>query len=268
MVGVELPIVVISDTNDFWSGGLFIEDQNRSAGYLEARGCDPNRLLYDPGRSQYGITPYIKDFKDSHLSNTGKSARVTSWEDSSIQGFDLFTTEINDSNFVPGQWFVLDYTAKEVGDCNIGLYDYSLSWTEPQQYIKLKNVSSRNLDQDPNHNVNFTDFAVFSSQWSAIDCVEPNFCEGADLNQDSVVDYNDLSLFVSYWLWNDMTDYNIPQNPPDTTYVGDPNIIYSIVDVNGVNEITLDINESIRIYIDLATYNDGDVYAFVLQERL
>jgi hypothetical protein len=265
MVGVELPIVVISDSNDFWSGGLFIEDQNRTTGYLEARGHDPNRLLYDPNRSQYGVTPYIGDFKGSHLSNTGKSARVTSWEDSLIQGFDLYTTEINDSNFAPGQWFVIDYTAGEVGDCNIGLYDYSLSWTEPQQYIKIKNVSSRNFDQDPNHNVNFSDFAVFSSKWLAIDCNEPNFCEGIDLNQDSAVDYNDLGLFVSYWLWNDTSDYNRPQKPSDTTYVGDPNIIYSIVDINGVNEITLDVNESIRIYIDLATYNDGNVYAFDIE---
>lgn len=265
MVGAKLPIVVISECNNIWSGGLFIEDQNRITGQLIARGLDPNTLLYDPNRSFYEVTPYIDDFNDSHLVSAGQSARVTAWEDSMIQGFDLYTTEVNDSNFIPGEWFVIDYNAIAFGDCNIVFYDYNNSWTDPLQLIKLTNVPTRNLDNDANQNVSFTDFAVFGSQWLNIDCGEPNWCGGADLNRDGYVDAVDLGLFSEHWLWNYPTDYNTPQRPSDPIYTQDPNIIYRLCDVNGANEITIDVNESIRLYIDLTTIDDSNVSMFYVE---
>jgi hypothetical protein len=272
MVGTKLPIVVLSDSNDFWSGGLFIEDQNRAYGLLEGRGCDPNRLLYDPNRS--GSVPklvqYFEDFRDSHSAIAGESARVTAWEDSSIQGFDLYTTEINDSNFIAGEWFLIDYEAKETGDCNIAFYDYSISWTIPQQYIKLTNVPTRNLNYDPNQHVDFIDYTIFSSKWGDISCVEPNWCQGADLDRDGYVDYNDLGLFVDYWLWNTVPDYNskAKESSGEETYPVDPNIIFRIVDINGVNDITLDVNQSIRLYVGLVTYGYQDVQSFNVEVNI
>ncbi|MHC4723261.1 MAG: hypothetical protein ACYS9V_03295 [Planctomycetota bacterium] len=266
MVGAKLPIVVISDNNDFWSGGLFIEDQNRAYGFLEGRDYDPNRLLYDPNRSSYGINQVIENWGGSHLPKAGESARVTDWEDSLIQGFDLYTTEINDNNFIPGEWFVTDYDASETGDCNLGFYDYTLSWTEPQKYIELTNVPTRNFNKDPNQDVDFLDYAFFTSRWGSTDCVEPNWCEGADLDRNGDVNQNDLALFIDYWLWfapNQNTNKNIEPNQP--AYPADPNIIYRIVDVNGANEITIGVNESIRLYIDLSTIGDSNMSSFYIE---
>jgi hypothetical protein len=42
----------------------------------------------------------------------------------------------------------------------------------------------------------------------------------------------------------------------------DPNIIYAVLDVNGDNEITINVNESIRLYIDLTTIADSNVTLF------
>ncbi|MHC4265075.1 MAG: hypothetical protein ACYSUK_03985, partial [Planctomycetota bacterium] len=262
MVGAKLPIVVMSDSNDFWSGGLFIEDQDRVTGLLQARSYDPNRLLYNPNRSQYGVTPYIEDYSDSHLLNAGGSARVTAWEDSLVQGFDLYTTEINDSNFSSGYWFVIDYNAIEVGDCNIGFYDYSISWTEPQEYIRLTNVPTRNFNKDPNQNVDFLDYTIFASRWRHNNCITPSWCEGADLNRDSYVDSSDLGLFADYWLWNNTYVYI---SKKQKSYLQDPNIIYRVVDVSGANEITLDVNESITLYVDLATTDEKDIESFYIE---
>ncbi|MHC4293233.1 MAG: hypothetical protein ACYSTX_02975 [Planctomycetota bacterium] len=270
MVGVKLPIVVISDSNDFWSGGLFIEDQNRTYGFLEGRGYDPNRLLYDPNRSSYGIIPKIENWRGSHLADAGESARVTAWEDSLIQGYDLYTTEINDNNLVAGEWFVIDYNSKETGNSNIGFYNYDISWTEPQQYIELSNVPTRNLNKDPNHYVDFQDYAIFASKFGSSGCVSPDWCQGTDIDRDGDVDTNDFVYFVEYWLW-----YTPERSPRDLSpsideldtipCPGDPNIIYSIVDINGVNEITIDINESIRLYVDLETTNQNDLFAFNIE---
>jgi len=33
-------------------------------------------------------------------------------------------------------------------------------------------------------------------------CVEPDFCDGADLNKSGSVDWYDLAEFVEYWLLN------------------------------------------------------------------
>ncbi|MHC4271119.1 MAG: hypothetical protein ACYST2_02255, partial [Planctomycetota bacterium] len=140
------------------------------------------------------------------------------WEDSLIQGYDLYTTEVNDNNFVSGEWFLVEFNSKETGDCKIGFYDYNISWTEPQQYIELSNVPTRNLNEDPNQYVNFSDFSIFASKWGNTGCIDPNWCEGVDLDRNNSVDYNDLALFVEYWLWNvtylDAEEAVLLSNPP------------------------------------------------------
>ena len=250
MVGSRLTLVVSSDSNDSWSGGLFIEGQDRALGTLAGRGLDPN-------------DPNARDYTDSHLENAGDLAKVTAWMDSSMWGFDLYTyrpfypfdNNMVDNSTFPGDWFVIDYYADEVGECNVGFYDYDISWADPNYYIVFLNVPTRDLNSD--EIVDFRDFAIFASQWNATGCSDPNWCKGADIDRDGDVDPNDLGLFVEYWLWPTAPDS--PNEPGDSNHPQDPNITYSIVDANGLSEITLDVNETITLYVDIATVNDVNV---------
>ena len=257
MVGAKLTLIVSSDSNDYWSGGLFIVGQDRALGTLAGRGLDPN-------------DPNARDYTGSHYEDAGDLAKVTAWRDSSIWGFDLYTfypvdSNSEDNSTVPGDWFIIDYYANEVGECNVGFYDYDMSWGEPNYRITFSNVPTRDLNSD--ELVNFVDFAIFASQWSDTDCNDPDWCAGADIDRDGNVDYNDLGLFVEYWLWpNTNEEPNEPNSPEEPNYPEDPNITYSIVDANGHSEITLDVNESITLYVDIATANDvNGVWAFDIE---
>ena len=188
MVGTKLTIIVSSDSNDYWSGGLFVTGQDRALGTLAGRGLDPN----------------ARDYTDSHYEDAGDFAIVTAWKDSLIWGFDLYTFYPVDGNSdsnstVAGDWFIIGYEADEVGDCNVGFYDYSISWDDPNYFLSFSHSPTCDIDSD--EKVNFIDFAIFASRWDANDCNDPNWCDGADLDRDGEVDCNDLGLFVEYWLW-------------------------------------------------------------------
>jgi hypothetical protein len=243
MVGSSVAIIVSSDCNDYWSGGLFIEGEDRALGTLAGRGLDPN----------------ARNYTDSHYKAAGDFAKVTGWKDSSIWGFDLYTFYPIDGNSennstIAGDWFIIDYKADKVGGCNVGFYDYSISWDDPNYFLSFSHSPTRDLNFD--EVVNFVDFAIFASQWDATDCNDPNWCDGADLDRDGYVDYNDLTLFVEYWLWP--TSPNFPNEP---NYPEDPNIIFRIVDANGSSEITIDVNESLTLYVTMET-NGVDVFIF------
>jgi hypothetical protein len=260
MVGSKLVIIVCSDSNDPWSGGLFIVGQYRARGTLAGRGLytglDPN-------------DPNARDYTSSHFEDAGDFARVTAWRDSSMWGFDFYTFYpldgySKDNNTVPGNWFVIDYYADEVGECNVGFYDYDISWSEPNYLITFSNVPTRDLNSD--EVVDFRDFAIFSSQCNNSDCNDPDWCAGADIDRDGDVDYSDLGLFVEYWLWPDSDNGpDEPDSPGDPNYPEDPNITYSIVDVNGLSEITIDVNDSITLYVDIASTSENNIWAFDIE---
>ena len=189
MVGTKLAIVLSSDSNEYWSGGLFVEEQDKNIGTLAGRGLDPNG----------------KDYKDSHYEDAGDFSIVTEWKDSSIWGFDLYTFYPVDGNSdnnstTQGNWYIIDYEANDVGDCNIGFYDYNISWSDPNYILSFYHSPTRDLSSDGE--VDFVDFAIFVSQWQANDCNDPNWCDGADLDRDNNVRFDDLGLFVEYWLWD------------------------------------------------------------------
>ena len=48
--------------------------------------------------------------------------------------------------------------------------------------------------------VDFVDYAVFANHWMEQDCVEPNWCGGADFHKSGSVDLYDLAEFAKYWL--------------------------------------------------------------------
>ena len=47
MVGEKLTIIISSDANDYWSGGLFISGSHRSLATLSGRDSDPNTRDYE-----------------------------------------------------------------------------------------------------------------------------------------------------------------------------------------------------------------------------
>ena len=180
MVGTKLTIIVDSNVAEYWSGALAITDANRDYGVLSAR--DYNE--------------YTLDWEGSRFPAAGVEASVWDWEeDPGIDGFTLYTgftsIEAND-------WFIIDYNALEIGDCNVGFYDHDVNWFEPIYYLEFSHVRTRDFNNDTK--VDFADFALFALYWQETVCIDPNWCEGTDLNTDGSADIYDLALFVEYWL--------------------------------------------------------------------
>ncbi len=178
MVGTKLTIIVSSDANGLWNGGLFIKDPYRDYGVLSGRDYNDTTL----------------DWEGSRFEAAGDGARVKDLQDDVMSGFDFY----GDSDAVVGDWFIIDYNATNIGDCNVGFYDYSVSWDDPIYNIEFTHVRTRDFNGDTK--VNFIDFAVLASHWQVTDCGNPDWCEGTDLDTDGNVDANDLMLFADYWL--------------------------------------------------------------------
>jgi len=177
MVGTKLTIIVNSNVAEDWNGSLAIADDNWDYGVLSARGYD--------GFSYPG----------SCLPAAGDGAAVYDWEEAGIDGFDLYTGYMG---IEAGDWFIVDYNDTDIGDCNVGFYDHSVSWIDPVYYLTFSHVRTRDFNKDTR--VDFTDFTVLASYWQVAECNDPNWCEGTDLDIDGYVDPNDLKLFVDYWL--------------------------------------------------------------------
>jgi len=178
MVGTKLTIIVSSDTAEYWSGSLAITGEDMNYGVLSCR----------------DFNDATDECEGSRFPEAGTGARVHPWEEPGVYGFDLY----GHSSAVPGDWFIIDYNATSVGDCNVGFYDHSVSWEEPIYYLEFSHVRTRDFNGDTK--VDFTDFAVLASYWGDTVCSDPNWCEGADLDTDGSVDSNDLALFAEYWL--------------------------------------------------------------------
>jgi hypothetical protein len=182
MVGTKLMIIVWSDVNEPWGvdgGSLAIEEEYRDYGVLSAR--DYNETTFD--------------YEGSHFDAAGKEAVVWDWEESGIDGFDLYT---GSTDIEAGDWFIIDYNATNIGDCCVGFYDRCISWDEPVHYLSFSHVRTRDFNNDTK--VDFRDFAVLASYWQVTDCNDPGWCQGTDLDTDGDVDFDDLMLFVEYWL--------------------------------------------------------------------
>jgi hypothetical protein len=186
MVGTKLTIVVSSDTNEFWGdgyendgGSLAIEEQYWPYGFLSAR------------------EPLIEgDWSGSHLPAAGNPATVYDWEESSVDGFDLYT---GSQDIEAGDWFIIDYNATDIGDCNVGFYDHRIKgWGEPVYYLCFSHVRTRDFNNDTI--VNFHDYAILASHWLQTNCQAPGWCEGTDLDISGNIDINDLMLFCEFWL--------------------------------------------------------------------
>jgi hypothetical protein len=181
MVGTILTFIVDSNVAEEWGGGLAVVDANMDYGFLSGR----------------DFNDFTHDWEGSRFPAAGDGARVYTWQegpDPDIDGFTLYTgyMDIVDSN-----WFIIDYNAINVGDCNVGYYDFNIRIDQPIYYLSFSHVRTRDFNKDKI--VDFKDFAVPASYWLAPDCNDPNWCEGTDLNTDSNVDLYDFALFADYW---------------------------------------------------------------------
>ena len=242
MVGTQLSLVIHSDANDFWSGGFFIGGQDRAIGQLLARDKDPNS----------------RDWTGSHLEAAGELASVIEWKDSNIWGFDMYA---DDFEREPNDWFVVDYNAIGEGECDIIFYNHDYSWTvaDPNVSISFLNTPTRDLYADGF--VNYADFAIFSSYWLDPNCSDPNAgCYKADFSRDGDVGLEDVIMFADFWLYGNPGWQ--PAEEPNTT---EPNIVYdvtyAVVDTNSLSEITLEVGESITLYVTKSS-TDENVYIF------
>ena len=184
MVGTKLTIIVDSNIAEYWSGDLAVADANMDYGLLSGR--------------DYNDTTH--DWEGSPFPAAGVEASVCTWQqggggDPDIDGFTLYT---GFTGREVGDWFIIDYTATNVGTCNVGFYDHSISDEVPIYYLSFSHVRTRDFYND--NIVDFTDFAILASSWRVVDHNDPNWCEEADLDIDDDVDLNDLRLFVEYWL--------------------------------------------------------------------
>ncbi len=170
------------------------------------------RLLLEEDYRNYGVLYARGEFDpyfESCLEAAGADAWVTTafdyWEEEEkwVQGFDLYTdTDLLEVSI--GDWFIIDYNAVEVGDTNIALY-WQEWLDEPPFYdyglihhIQFSQVPTRDFDGDGR--VDFNDFSIFATYWYDSNCDEPNLCQGANLDNYGIVDLNDLMLFTEYWL--------------------------------------------------------------------
>lgn len=252
MVGMDISIVIHSDANDVWSGGLFIEGQDRAVGRLSARGDKP-------------------DFPGSYLEAAGEGAYILEWKDSNIWGFDCYTDVLGSQ---PGNWFVIDYTALETGACTVGFYDHENDdWTvaDPNLSICFLNTPTRDFNSDKI--VNFSDFVIFSSSWNKrTNPDDPNLLNPADLSENGFVGLEDIMMFADFWLYGipgwKPAEEAIIEEPPvklniacDVRYslICDPNAYpftdpNSASDANSLADITLQVGDSVVLYIDKSSF--------------
>ena len=191
MVGTKLTIVVSSDTaEDLWSGKLQIAGTDRDYGAISARDYNDVTL----------------DWEGSHLEAAGIGAKVTySWS------FLATSISMRSSYAGTGDWFVIDYTATNVGNCSVGFYEWVVepcpdcSPFDPPPFsdvlvheLVFSHVPTRDFIRDGK--VDFVDFAAIASFMGVTNCADLNWCEGTDLDTDGDVDHDDLMLFADYWL--------------------------------------------------------------------
>ena len=207
MEGSQLTLLITTDCNDYWSGGVFIANDNRLLGELNGIDTDPN----------------TRDWDGSHYDNAGYYANITSWKDSNIWGYDLYGSDVNS---VPGDWFIINYEAIGAGDPNVWFLDYNNSWKIPTSVVSFNQIKS--LDYNTDDIVNLYDFAIISQYWLANNCEDPNWCEGADIDENGIVDSNDIILFGEFWMWE--PDRIIQTESNNTSY--DNNALDDVDDVN------------------------------------
>jgi len=194
MVGTRLVFVVSSDTGEPWEGALLLSWDDAEYGTLSGRGYTPIK----PGTSIR--TP---NYLGSCLESAGTQAYAVDFTDSTGVGLQFWTGKTpyitGGHAATPGDWFIFDYRAEEIGTVDIGLYNPVVSYVVPIATLSLTHVPSRDFNGDTV--VDNRDFALLASHWHTAADVDPNGPDAVfDLNADGRVEVGDLMLFSGYWL--------------------------------------------------------------------
>ena len=105
MVGTNLTIIISSDVDDdYWPCDLAIKGTDRDYGILSARDYNDFTGQYD----------------GSLLEAAGEDAYVFLWHDDFLEVDGFNYTGEGDA----GDWFIVDYNAMDIGDCNVGFYEW------------------------------------------------------------------------------------------------------------------------------------------------
>jgi hypothetical protein len=193
MVGTRLTLVVSSDSSEDWLGTLLLSGDDVNDARLSGRGLTPPPPGSPSKRSAYA---------DSSLNAAGTNAYVR--DTGGIDGVglvlrnDLFPYITGGHPAYPGDWFVVDYYAEQVGSCEVGLYKPTTGPDVLLQTLSFTHVPSRDFNHDSM--IDFKDFARFASHWRS--AADPGSGQTADLdlNGDGRVDLADLASFSRRWL--------------------------------------------------------------------
>jgi hypothetical protein len=198
MVGTHLVIVVSSDAVEAWSGALRFSWDDANDATLGARGFDPESWNYE----------------GSCLEAAGSKATV--WESMTSAGLG-FEYNNHAADATPGNWFVFDYRADQVGLVDLNVYhltDSNDSYDVPIETLSFTHVASRDFAADGI--VNFDDLALLARGWrSPVAPDANNPAARLDLDADGRTGIGDLALFAEYWL--ERTDCNEPATDPNNS---------------------------------------------------
>ena len=183
MVGTRLVMIVDSNAGGEWSGGLLMGDPDRAYGELYGRDFNDR----------------WNDWEGWGYPEAGENAHVNHLADINYTGFMFYGDE---NTAVAGDWYIIDYEALVVGECNVGFYFYDTFATEDPltllHELQFTHVPTRDFSGDTI--VDFRDFCHFMEYWLRVDCTDPEWCEGADIDRNGVVDRRDVGKFAEYWL--------------------------------------------------------------------
>ena len=195
MAGTRLTLVIRSDSDEYWAGSLLLSWVDAPYARLSGRG--------DPVLAPRAVvrTP---SYAESSLDAAGTGA--VAYDRAGPQGVGLtFVNRITPfltggHPAYPGDWFVVDYRARQVGSCEVGLYELLTGGDVLRQTLSFAHVPTRDFNGDGI--VNLKDFALLAARW----------WPAADPNGQGSVGAADLASFSRYWLVR--TDSNEPPSPP------------------------------------------------------
>ena len=193
MVGARLVFVVSSDTGEPWQGALLLSADDAKYATLSARGYT---------RVKPGTSNRTPNYADSCLDAAGTGAYVRAFNGTEGVGLQFqsgHTPYITAGHTaVPGDWFIFDYRAEQVGFCKVGLYTGD-ELDIPLEMLIFRHVPSRDFNGDTI--VDFAELALIASHWDASADQDPNSrADTFDLDADTRIDLADLALFSEYWL--------------------------------------------------------------------
>jgi hypothetical protein len=114
---------------------------------------------------------------------------------------------INSSIAEPNSWFQIDVTSYITGNGTFSLAletpvnvlgKISSSETDTNSPILEITLAANDPDINSDGDINFEDFEYINRYWMT-PCLDPNWCEGADLNKSGLVDFLDVKTFTQSW---------------------------------------------------------------------